>query len=165
MACRGMFFALTDEQEAALIATPADAEVRAFVAEVEMGDWDGEALDCETDKAWDAIHRCLSDGTLGCGRRLSPLDMAVLGGGHHHEGDDYVVAHLRADEVAQVAAALQVVDDNWMRQRYHRIDPTDYQGVLSDDDFSYTWYWFEQVRDFYRKAAAANRAVIFTVDQ
>jgi hypothetical protein len=29
----------------------------------------------------------------------------------------------------------------------------------------YTWHWFEQVRDFYRKAAAANRAVIFTVDQ
>lgn len=107
MGCRGMFFALTDEQEAALIATRDDAEVREFVEELEMGDWDGEPLDCETDKAWDAMHRCLSDGTLGCGRRLSPLDMAVLGGGHHYEGEEYVVAHLRPAEVVEVAAALE----------------------------------------------------------
>ena len=77
MACRGMFFALTDEQEAELMAARNDAEVRAFVHEVEMSDWVCEPLDCETDKAWDAMHRCLSDGTLGCGRRLSPLDMAA----------------------------------------------------------------------------------------
>jgi hypothetical protein len=160
-----MFYALTADQEAALMATRDDTEVRAFVEEVEMGDWDGEPLDCETDKAWDAIHRCLSDGTLGSGRRLSPLDMAVLGGGHHHEGDDYVVTHLRADEVAQVATALETVGETWMRQRYDRIDPRNYQGLLSDEDFAYTWYWFTQVRDFYRKAAMANRGVIFTVSQ
>jgi hypothetical protein len=39
-----------------------------------------------------------------------------------------------------------------MRQRYDRIDPAGYQRVT-------------KVRDFYRKAAAAGRAVIFTVDQ
>jgi hypothetical protein len=160
-----MFFALTAEQEAALMATRDDDEVRAFVWEVEMGDWDGEPLDCETDKAWDAMHRCLSDGTLGSGRGMSPLDMAVLGGGHHYEGEEYVVAHVRANEVVQVAAALEAVDEAWMRQRYNRIDPLDYQGVLGDEDFEYTWDWFTQVRDFYRKAAAAGRAVIFTVDQ
>jgi hypothetical protein len=160
-----MFFALTAEQEAALMATRDDAEVREFVDEVEMGDWDGEPLECETDKAWDAIHRCLSDGTLGCGRRLSPLDMAVLGGGHHHEGEDYIVAHLRAAEVAEVAAELQGVNEVWMRERYDRIDPVEYQGPLGDEDFDYTWHWFIRVRDFYREAAAAERAVIFTVDQ
>ena len=114
------------------MATRDDTEVRAFVEEVEMGDWDGEPLDCETDKAWDAIHRCLSDGTLGSGRRLSPLDMAVLGGGHHHEGDDYIVAHLRAGEVAQVAAALDAVDENRMRQRY---DDTQGLGRVVQDHF------------------------------
>ncbi|MET7403437.1 YfbM family protein [Dactylosporangium sp. NPDC005572] len=165
MACRGMFFALTGDQEAALMATRDDDEVRALVEEIEMGDWDGEPLDCETDKAWDAMHRCLSDGTLGSGRGLSPLDMTVLGVGNHHEGDDYVVTHVPANEVVQVAAALEAVDEAWMRQRYDRIDPTDYQGELSDEDFEYTWYWFTQVRDFYRKTAAAGRAVIFTVDQ
>ena len=165
VACRGMFFALTVDQQAALMATRDDVEVRAFVEDVEMGDWDGKPLDCETDKAWDAMHRRLSDGTLGCGRRLSPLDMAVLGGAHHHEGDDYVVAHVLVDEVARVAAALEAVDETSMRQRYDRIDAASYQGELSDEDFNYTWYWFTQVRDFYRKAAIAGRAVIFTVDQ
>lgn len=160
-----MFFALTEDQEAALMATCDDTEVRAFVDEVEMGDWEGEPLECETDKAWDAIHRCLSDGTLGCGRRLSPLDMAVLGGGHHHEGDDYIVAHLRADEVGRVASALETVDQGWMRRRYDDIDPAEYQGLLSDEDFDYTWSWFTRIRDFYLQAAAARRAVIFTVDQ
>ena len=33
------------------------------------------------------------------------------------------------------------------------------------DAFDYTWHWFTKVRDFYGKAAAADRAVIFTVDQ
>jgi hypothetical protein len=160
-----MFFALTDEQEAALMATRNDEDVRTFVYEVEEGEWDGEPLDCETDKAWDAMHRCLSDGTLGCGRRSSLLDMAVLGGGHHYEGEDYVVAHLRAHEVVQVAEALETVNKTWMRQRYDQIDPADYQGFLSDEDFDYTWYYFEEVRAFYRQAAAAKRPVIFTVDQ
>nr|BFE74306.1 hypothetical protein GCM10020092_076070 [Actinoplanes digitatis] len=91
--------------------------------------------------------------------------MAVLGGGHHYEGDDYVVSHVLVDEVARVAAGLQVVDEAWMRQRYDSIDPASYQGVLSDEDFAYTWYWFTRVRDFYGRAAAAGRAVIFTVDQ
>lgn len=38
------------------------------------------------------------------------------------------MAHLRPAEVAQVGEAI---DQTWMRQRYHRIDPMDYQGVLS----------------------------------
>jgi hypothetical protein len=49
------------------MATNDDAKVRASVEEVGMGDWDGEPLDCETGKAWDAMHRFLSDGTLGIG--------------------------------------------------------------------------------------------------
>ncbi|GAA1536451.1 hypothetical protein GCM10009827_063760 [Dactylosporangium maewongense] len=57
--------------------------------------------------------RCLSDGTLGSGRRLSPLDLAVLGGGQHYEGDDYVVAHVLVNEAVQVAAALETVDEAW----------------------------------------------------
>jgi hypothetical protein len=57
------------------------------------------------------------------------------------------------------------VDERWMRRRYDRIDPADYQGVLSDEDFADTWGWFEEIRDFYRQAAAANRAVSSTVDQ
>ncbi|GIJ48998.1 hypothetical protein Val02_58840 [Virgisporangium aliadipatigenens] len=158
-----MFFALTAEQEAALSATREDDEVRDFVEEIESG-WDRDWL-CETDKAWDAMHRCLSNGTLDIGFRDGPLPLTVLGGGHHYEGEEYVVAHVLAADVVAVAAALDTVDEAWMRERYDRIDPEDYQGELGDEDFEYIWYWFGEVREFYKRAAGAGRAVIFTVDQ
>jgi hypothetical protein len=45
------------------------------------------------------MHRCLGDGTLRLGRRDSgPLALTVLGRGHHYEGEEYVMAHVRADE-------------------------------------------------------------------
>ncbi|GAA2388938.1 YfbM family protein [Dactylosporangium salmoneum] len=164
MACRGVLFALTESQDEALVATRDDVEVRAFVADVE-GAWDEDWL-CEVDKAWDAMHRCLSDGTLRLGRcGGGPLELVVLGGGHHYEGEEYVVAHVLADQVPAVAEALDSVDEAWLRERYDVIDPDDYQGVLEDEDFEYTWHYLQEVRDFYKKAAAAGRSVIFTVDQ
>jgi hypothetical protein len=163
MACRGVFFALTDAQEAAFLATRSDDEVRHLIDKVES-EWDEDWL-CEADQAWDAMHRCLGDGTLGSGRRASALDMAVLGAGHRYEGEEYAVALLRPDEVAEVATALESVTETWMRERYDRIDPTDYQGVLDDEDFEYTWQWFGDVREFYRRAAAAGRAVLFNAKQ
>jgi len=96
------------------------------------------------------------------GRRSRRTD---LGGSHHYEGEDYVVAHIRADDVVAVAAALNAVDEEWLRERYDRIDADDYQGVPDDEDFDYTWYYLQQVREFYNRAAAAGRSVIFTVDQ
>src|SRR5262245_10806940 len=66
VACRGVFLALTELQEAALVATRDDEDVRAFVQEIEEM-WDDDWL-CEVDKAWDAMHRCLADGTLALGR-------------------------------------------------------------------------------------------------
>jgi hypothetical protein len=163
MGCRGVLFALTAEQETALNATRDDPGVRDFVQEVE-DDWDDDWL-CEVDKSWDAMHRCLSDGTLRLRRPESPLELAILGGGHHYEGEEYVVAHVKAADVPRVAGALLTVERYWLRKRYDAIDPDDYQGVKENEDFEYTWAYFKEAREFYQRAAAAGRAVIFTVDQ
>ncbi|MEV4350142.1 DUF1877 family protein [Actinoplanes sp. NPDC049596] len=164
MGCRGVLFALTGAQDAMLVATRDDDEVVEFVDEVEQA-WEAAWL-CEVDKSWDAMHRCLSDGTLQLGRRTGgPLELALLGGAHHHEGEDYIVAHVLADQVPAVAAALEPISESWLRERYDRIDPDDYQGVLSDEDFAYTWSYLAEVRDFYQRAAEGGRSVIFTVDQ
>ncbi|GAA0496556.1 hypothetical protein Ade02nite_16980 [Paractinoplanes deccanensis] len=164
MGCRGVLFALTGEQDAALAATAGDDEVMDFVEQIEEA-WDEPWL-CEVDKSWDAMHRCLSDGTLWLGPRTGePLELALLGGGHHHKSEDYIVAHVLAGQVPAVAAALEGVGRQWLRERYDRIDPGDYQGVLDDDDFEYTWYYLTEVRDFYKRAAVAGRSVVFTVDQ
>src|SRR6201999_2959997 len=84
MPCRGVVFALAASQRAALTAIRDDEEVQALVADLESA-WDWDWL-CEADKAWDAMHRCLSDGTLTLGRQSGdPLELAVLGGGQHHD--------------------------------------------------------------------------------
>gem|GEM_PF-7118074 len=63
MACRGVFFALTKEEEAKLLAAPdSEAVVEIITEEVEER-WDREWL-VEMDKSWDAVHRCLGDGSL-----------------------------------------------------------------------------------------------------
>jgi hypothetical protein len=58
----------------------------------------------EIDKAWDAIHRALTDGTLEPG--AFPLGRAILGGRQLHRGDDYIVALVTKLEVPAVAGAL-----------------------------------------------------------
>jgi hypothetical protein len=53
-----------------------------------------------------------------------------------------------------------------MRERYFSLlKPDRHDGEIEEVDFQYTCTWFENIRDFYRKAAASGRAVIFTVDQ
>jgi hypothetical protein len=60
--CRGVLFAIDQEELQALRQATSDSEVQAVVAAIEER-WDERFL-AETDKAWDAIHRCLTDGTL-----------------------------------------------------------------------------------------------------
>jgi hypothetical protein len=74
MGRRGGPFALSEEQVSRLMDTPGmdDEGLLAFVEEIEEGPdakgWDAEWVQ-ETDKAWDAIQRCLTDGRVA-GRAL-----------------------------------------------------------------------------------------------
>jgi hypothetical protein len=162
MASLGVHFALTAEEASPLMDTPymTDDKIRAFVSEIEHR-WDKEWLQ-ETDKAWDAIHRCLTDGNLEYGD--TPFHMCILPHDNICVDEGYTVCFADPDEVKQVAAALTGIDRAEMRRRYDAIDPDDYDGHKSDDDFEYTWGWFVPLREFFNKAAAHDRAVIFTVD-
>lgn len=154
----GVHFAVTAEQEKALLSADGD-EVGELLEDLEET-WDDDALKVDTDKAWDAIHRCLTDGTLDPDAGEYPLSHAVAGGRHLHE-EDYVV-YVTADEVRDVAAALRPIDRAWLRARFDAIDDPDYGGAGDDVDFEYTWSNFEDLRAFYDRAAAAGRAVLFT---
>jgi hypothetical protein len=119
----------------------------------------------ESDKAWDAIHRCLTDGSLLFVSGEYPLNHCICGGRQLHRGPDYTASFVSARQVKDVAAALDKVTKQWMRKRYSLIDPEDYCEVeLGEEDFGYTWENFLGVRRLYKKAAATGRAVIFTVD-
>jgi hypothetical protein len=161
MGCLGVHFALTEEQVTRLDTCVNDEDLMAFVEEIEKA-WDSEWLQ-ETDKAWDAIHRCLTDGKLEYGR--TPYHKCILGSDSLYDGDDYIVSCLEPEEVKEVAAAIKEIDRQWLRGRYDAIDTATYQGVLSDSDFDYTWSWFERLRNFFQKVAAADRVMLFTADQ
>lgn len=163
MATLGVHFALTAEEEARLVDTP-DVNEEHFIAvlnEIE-GRWAREWL-VETDQAWDAIHRCLTDGTLNYGHE--PLDRCVLGTGNIYEGDDYIINFLEVEEVQEVAEAIKDIDRQWMQRKYNAIDPADYGQPLSDEDFEYTWNNFVLLQAFFQKAAEHHRAVVFFTDQ
>jgi hypothetical protein len=158
----GVHFAITAAEEKALLAADGDDDAVAGILEgIEEGSsYTGDRLKVDTDKAWDAIHRCLTDGTADPDAGDYPLSHAVLGGRHLHE--EYYVVYLGADAVRDVAGALAPIDRAWLRERFDAIDDTDYGGPGDDADFEYTWTSFVDVRAFYDRAAAAGQAVIFT---
>ena len=164
MACRGVHFALTTEDEAALLAASGDDEVMEIEERIEER-WDRPWLS-ESDKAWDALHRCLGDGSLSPdGGGGAPLARCVLGGRWLHDGDEYIVSYLTAAEVKALVAPLDAVDERWFGERYATLATSDYDGPHDDDDRAYTWEGFQSMRELFRKASAAGRAIVFTVDQ
>ena len=163
MGCRGVFFAITPGQASALLAANDDDSVMALVEAIEET-WDKDNL-AESDKAWDAMHRCLTDGRLEYGNGADPLNHCVLGPQQLHHDDSYIVSLVSPEKVRQVAAALRDVTEDWFRQQYRTIVPRDYSPEYGEEDLDYTWEWFKGARELYAKAADRGRAVIFTVDQ
>ena len=156
MAGRGVFFAVSSDQERRLLG---GGDVVECVEDIEE-EWDRDWL-VEMDGAWDAIHRCLNVDPLD----EWPLRQAVISERQLHDGDDYVVSYLDAAHVAAAASLLDGLDDLDMTDRYYQIDKHGYERPLDADDLGYTLENFRDMKDFFRKAAAAGRAVIFTVDQ
>lgn len=163
MGYRGVLFAINNETADALLAASDDDALMSIVEEIEEA-WE-QSFVAETDKAWDAIHRALSDGSLEADGGEPPLNRAILGGKHLHEGDDYIVALVSAAEVPLVASALTAIDPDAFRERYATIVPRDYAAEYGDEDREYSVEYFREVTALYERAAKAGRAVIFTVDQ
>ena len=163
MACRGVHFAITEEQAEALLAARGDEELMNLVESIEEA-WDAADL-AESDKAWDAMHRCLTDGALGRGNGTYPLSHCVLGPRQLHEVDDYIVSLVLPDEVRDVAKALRIVTPEWFGNRYSTVLPRDYAPEYGQEDLEYTWSHLEDVKRLFEKAGEAGRAIVFTVDQ
>lgn len=162
MTARGVHFAIDDDTAAQLLAARDDDAVMEVIEQIEEeGDFDA----CATDKAWDAIHRSLTDGELTYVGGNYPLRAAILGGRQLYREDDYLVSYLTPAQAADVAAALGEVDEALLHKGYSQIEPEDYEGSLGTEDFGYTWQNFVDLRAFFQRAAAAAAHVIFTVDQ
>src|SRR5688572_21515235 len=114
MACLGVFFSVAPEQAAALCNADGDEQLMELIEAIEEA-WDKEHL-AQCDKAWDAMHRCLTDGRLEYGNGSYPLSHAVLSPRQLHEGDDYIVSVVLPNEVRDVSAALQGITEDGFRR-------------------------------------------------
>ena len=158
----GVLFALSADDSTALLALAGDDDavtgyVAADIEERLTGD-DHVALD----KAWDAIHRCLTDGELDFANGTFPLNRCILGGRPLTSDESEEIAVLTAAaEVPAVSEALDAVTEEWFRTAYGSLDPADYLEH-SPEDLDYTWDGFEAARRLWRHAATTGRAVLFS---
>lgn len=167
MGCLGVHFALTEDEVACLRSIPNEGERLSHLQEVIEEEYlaDDAEFAVESDKAWDAIHRTLTDGQLGWDNGDYPLNHAVLGGELLYTGSDYIVSLKSPDQVREIADAMRDITEAEFRVRYFTINPESYGFPVSDEDFSYTWHWFQGVRRLYQIAAENHRFVLFTADQ
>jgi hypothetical protein len=167
MACRGVLFSLSSEEVQRIRSIEDEDERVDYLHEVVEEEYLSNQPNraAETDKAWDAMHRVLADGDLTWEGGEYPLNHVVLGGELLTEGTDFIMVLKTPEQVRDVAAALPAVSEQEFRRRYLELDPESYGMELSDDDFEYTWQWFQGVRVFWLRAASEGRYVLFTVAQ
>jgi hypothetical protein len=162
---RGVHFALTEIDERRLLDCPEAERVSLIGDDIENRYFTGmQEWVCETDKAWDAIHRAFNDSALDYEYR-SPLHGVILGGRPLYSGEDYIISYKDKERVREIAPALVQVDQPAFRELYFKIDPQKYDYPLSEEDFEYSWDWLSALKEFYERAARYERPVIFTTDQ
>jgi hypothetical protein len=167
MACLGVHFSLSSEEVRQIRAIANESERVEYVKGIiEEEYFDNQpARKAESDRSWDAMHRTLSDGELTWRGGDYPLNHVVLGGELLYTDSDFIMVLKTPEQVRDVATALPSVTEAEFRRRYFEINPDSYGFPLGEDDFGYTWGWFEGVRDFWLRAASEGRFVLFTADQ
>lgn len=167
MSCLGVHFALTEEEAAHLRSLADEQERLSHLQEVIEERYLSQEKEfaAESDKSWDAMHRACADGQLNWDGGDYPLNHTVLAGELLYTDSDYIMSLKTPEQVRDIAAALSGITEADFRRRYDAIDAESYGAPLSDEDFRYTWEWFQGVRDLYARAARAGRFVLFTADQ
>ena len=120
---------------------------------------------CELDKAWDAIHRTVTDGKLEWNNGDYPLNHFILGGEILYSQEDYIMTLKTPEQVRDIFMNFDSITKDAFRSNYFKIDKNLYGFDTTEDDFDYTWTWFSQSRDFWKLASQEQRYVLFTADQ
>lgn len=171
MACRGWYTALLPDEQTAVTTAPDLDELLQKLNEIyPTADVDGRIQ--SVDKSWDAMHRVLCGGWLDTTHGDKVLRACVLGGRQLSSRNDWVISFVEAPLVAQIAEATADLNEPYFREQYfalHRDPPglrvRRYEIELTQEDYEYTWAYFTEVRDFYRRAAKRGISTIFAVDQ
>ena len=166
MSCLGVHFALSEKEVSELRSQPDDASrLECLQEEIEETYFEkNRELIADTDKAWDAIHRTLTDGKLAWDNGKYPLNHVIMGGESLYLEDDYIMSLKTPKQVQEIASALPSITEDEFRRRYFAVDKS-YDYPLSEEDLGYTWENFQCVRKLFLRAATEKRYVLFTADQ
>jgi hypothetical protein len=160
---QGYHFAIAGDQAAALQACPDESAVLDFTDRlVDAFVAGGEG--CGGDKGWGILHRCLSDGTLDPKGGTPPLNRCFLGG-RLLVADGGIVNLVTPGQVREVASALAGLDGAWFRGRFAGLFGHEYGGAVPEADSERFVLPFEELKDFYRRAAIEGKAVVFVTDE
>lgn len=167
MSCLGVHFTLTDKEAKHLRSLDDEQDRLEYLQEVLEDHYlnQEKQFAAESDKSWDAMHRTLSDGEMSWDGGDYPLNHTVLAGELLYTESDYIMSLKMPQQVQDIATALLRITESDFKRRYYSINPKSYGFLLSDEDFLYTWNWFQEVRDLYIRAAQVGRYVLFTADQ
>ena len=160
---RGFHIALSREHAKRLFAIKDDASILKFLEELkatpEMKK-SGRILDSGT--AWDAIHRCLTDGELDPAGGEFPLNHAVLGGKELHRGPDSTAVLIRPDMTRFIADALEELTEDDLRKKFMALNPQSYREPIDEKHFMQIWIVMQDLKVFFQAAAENLEAVVFT---
>lgn len=167
MSCLGVHFSLSEEEVRKLKSFDEDSDRLDYLqCEIEERYFaEHEDRVAQSDKAWDAMHRSLSDGELSYTTGPYPLRLAVIGGEPIYGDDDYLMSLKTPAEVKDVAFALASLTKEEFRRKYDAMDAKKYEYPKSDEDFEYTWDGLTGVAAFYQNAVKEGRWVLFSADQ
>lgn len=115
----------------------------------------------ELAKAWDAIHRLLTEGTLEPTGGDFPLNAVILGGKPIHQGTDYAAAVVRPDLTPFIAEALAEITEEELQKKFVDLPQHGYDQGVADKDFDEVWRVTRLLQEFYDFCAAERLAVLF----
>ena len=163
---QGAHIILTRDDAKKVFSASDDNAVRTVATELRGSKRHREAkLVLETGTAWNAIHRCLTEGTLDPTSGEFPLNQTILGGRRLYKGDAFEAILVRPDITPHIAEALHHLKREDIHSRYQRIDPADYGQPLTIADFDRIWNALQQIRQLYEDASNERCAVMFTVEK
>jgi hypothetical protein len=167
MSCLGVLFSLDGDTVRKIKSFQSDTDRLEYLQEEVEETYFEQFPDrvAELDKSWDALHRSLTDGKLEYSNGSFPVNHIILGGEILYEQGNYIITLKTPEQVKEIAEAVEKLNEVTLRNGYFKIDSTDYGFPLTDEDFEYTWAWFEDSKEFWKLASKESRFVLFTADQ
>lgn len=163
MAGRGVLFALDPSAERHLLAIPEAGARAAWVASVVEERWEVDWLHA-VDTLWFAVHFCLHGSSGFPQTGMPPEAKAVFGGVPLGVPNVYSIDYKDAELVRRIANALGMMRDDAVWARAGLVERKGYTGPKDDNLQVAVVDEIHALGAFYRQAADATRAVIFTVD-